>query len=264
MHQPLCLNCEMSLSDSVNFCPNCGQKTNTHRLSLHDLTHDTVHYFTHADKSIFKLLKELAVKPGIVAREYITGKRQKYFKPLNFFLIVAGIVVFMTSAFYKPNDERSRRLEQSAQYIQDPVKKQRVLNIAARVSKVNLITGKYSNVINMVATPFLTLLFWFAYRRQFNFIESLVGNMYFISYTMVFYALLIVPLQYLIPAAGMYFLSIFFLFEVLYRGYAYYQFSNRKGRLQMAKAYGVSLLMTVAWIVLVYFAIRMYIQGGRF
>jgi hypothetical protein len=80
MSSPTCLNCEENLEISAKFCPQCGQKTDTHRLTIGHIVHDSVHAITHADKGIFHLLKDLAVRPGVVAREYIGGKRKKYFK----------------------------------------------------------------------------------------------------------------------------------------------------------------------------------------
>jgi hypothetical protein len=257
-----CLNCEYEILPQHNYCPHCGQKTSLNHLSFHDITHDALHYATHADKSIFKLLKNLLTKPGIVAREYIAGKRQKYFKPLNFFLIVAGIVVFMTTLFYKPNDTRSSQIIQSAQRMEDPVKKQNLLDMAHRMKTVNKITGKYSNVINMIATPFLTLLFWLFYHRKFNYVESLISNMYIVGFIMLLYALITVPLQHYVPNAGFGFIGMFFLFEIFYRGFAYSQLTESKTILQIAKAYFVSLLLTVVWVLLTYSLIATYIQQG--
>ena len=262
MQTASCLNCNTQLEDVHKFCPQCGQKTKVHRLSFHEIGHDAVHYFTHADKSIFTLLKELATHPGLVAREYLSGKRRKYFKPLNFFLIVAGIVVFMTSTLYTPNTGRSVRMEQAAQKIEDPVKKGALLDRAERTRTVNKLTGKYSNVINMVATPFLTLLFWIFYRRRYNYVESLVANLYFVGFIMLLYALLIVPLQYLYPRFSLYFISFFFLFEILYRGFAYYGLVNIRTRRQAVKAYSVSLLVTLIWVLLTFTLIALYIRTG--
>lgn len=122
MQQARCLNCDRQLNEGEKFCSNCGQKTDLHRLSFHEFSNEIIHYTTHADKSIFTLLRDLVVKPGTIGREYIAGKRQKYFKPLNFFFIVAGIVVFMTSSLYNPDNSRSKQMELGAQYIKDPVK----------------------------------------------------------------------------------------------------------------------------------------------
>ena len=262
MNHDNCLNCNSSLQANAAYCAWCGQKTNTHRLSFHELGHDAVHYITHADKSIFNLIKELARRPGLVAREYIAGKRQKHFKPLNFFLIVAGIVVFMTSSLYKPNDFRSQQMEQSNQQITDPVKKQYHIQMANRVSKVNTFTGKYSNAIYMVATPLLTFIFWLFYRKRFNYIESLLANMYFIAFIMLLYALVFVPLQRIFPQIGLYLVLVFFCFEVIFRGFAYNQLTGSHGTRRWIKAYGLSLLLSLIWFALTYMLIIYYIRHG--
>ncbi len=62
--------------------------------------YDTPHYIIHADKSIFHLVGELALRPGAVAREYVEGRRAKYFKPVSFFLIVGTLIVFMATTFH--------------------------------------------------------------------------------------------------------------------------------------------------------------------
>jgi hypothetical protein len=261
-HSYRCLNCDCRLGVDEKYCNNCGQKTKVHRLSSHDIVHDVVHYFTHADRSIFALLKQLAVKPGIVAKEYLSGKRKKYFNPLNFFLIVAGIVVFSTSWFYNAANSRAERMESVASKMKDAERKAQLLAMAERSRTVDTITGKYSNVINMVATPLLTFIFWLAYKRRFNYIESLVANMYFIGMIMLVYALLIVPAKRMFPEIGFYLLSAFFVFEVIYRGFAYYQLVGKRSTGAILKAYGTSFLITALWTAGTYFLILYYVRNG--
>lgn len=262
MSQSNCLNCEVPLLQGQNFCSNCGQRSNVHRLNFHELSHELIHAVTHADKSVFKLVKDLLARPGVVAREYVAGKRTKYFKPLGFFLLVAGVVVFMTSSFYSPNTRNTVQIEAAAEKMQDAEKKKKLLQQAARIKNVGKITGKYSNVINMIATPFLTFLFWIFYRKQFNYIEALVANMYFVGLIMIVYALLLVPVQNLFPIYGRVFLSAFFIFEIVYRGFAYYQFANKKGLWSAVKAYGVSFLVSAVWVFATYSLISKYIRTG--
>ena len=56
-----CLNCNAPLTSTQKFCGECGQKTALKRVNLHDVLHDAIHYFTHADKGIFTLLKSLVL-----------------------------------------------------------------------------------------------------------------------------------------------------------------------------------------------------------
>lgn len=259
-----CLNCGSALEAGQNYCATCGQKADTHRISLHEMVHDAIHYFTHADKGIFHLVKALARRPGKVAQEYIAGRRKTYFKPFNFFLIMAGIVVFMTSTFYKEYPRPARPANAAARPM-DPQLMKRYQAMGIRSARVTKFTGKYSNIINMVATPLFAAFFWLFYLRgRYSYLEHLVANMYFVPFIMIFYAFLVVPLQRLAPDSNTLtlLLSAFFLFEIIYRGMAYYQFMGRKGKLPLFKALGVSLLTSVTWIAVTYSLVWYYIRYG--
>src|SRR5690606_10093088 len=95
--ESLCLNCAGPLHDSYRFCPHCSQKTARRRLSIHDIAHDAIHYFTHADRGLFSFIRDLGTKNGEVAKEYMGGMRKKHFPPLNFYLIVGFLVLLAYS-----------------------------------------------------------------------------------------------------------------------------------------------------------------------
>jgi hypothetical protein len=265
MHPTNCLNCGSSLGNGQKFCPTCGQKADTHRLSLHEVGHDALHYLTHADKGLFHLLRELVVRPGVVAREYVAGRRAKYFKPVNFFLIVGGILVFMTSYFHYANDTAVKQWKQLAAQAKDPVQ-QKLLNAQAeRGVKATHFLSKYSNVANLLLTPLYAFILWVFYRKAgYSFIEHLVANMYFIPFTMLCYALLVVPWQKLlaIDSTGWMFLYAFVIFQVVYGTVAYYQFINKKGAAPFFKALGVSLFTILLWVVSSSLLLTHYIAKG--
>lgn len=263
MHPTNCLNCNAALTATEQYCSHCGQKADTHRLKLHDLWHDAVHYFTHADKGIFHLFKQLARRPGKVAREYVDGRRKLYFKPFNFFLIVAGIVVFMTSAFYKEDNARVKQVERGAMYAKDPAMRKYLGEMAVRMKKLNKFTGKYSNVMNMLATPLFSFLLWlFFLRDRYNYIEHLVANMYFIPFALLFYALLIVPLQHSLQVNQWVLIGPYFAFETIYRCVAYYQFFNKGGWWHVTKIIFSTLLTQAIWVFGTYYLIVTYIRTG--
>lgn len=226
--------------------------------------HDTVHYFTHADKSIFRLIMSLALHPGVAAREYVAGKRTQWFRPLNFLLIVAAIIAIMTGMFYKHNDRIVVKMRESTARIEEPAKKQSLLQKAARVETVNLVTGKYSNIINIAATPLITIFFWLAYRKRFNYFECLVAHMYFTGFVTLLYALLFVPLINMVPAINLYALGLFFIVEVGYKAVSFYRFNNVPGTKEKLKAFLVSFLTTLFWIVITSTFIAIYISGKFF
>ena len=96
-----CLNCGSALEPAQRFCPQCGQNADTHRLNFKHIWHDLIHAFTHADKGIFSLIWQLVYRPGVVAREYVEGKRKKYFNPFTFVILIVGFasVILISSGF---------------------------------------------------------------------------------------------------------------------------------------------------------------------
>lgn len=89
-HKHECLNCGAALIS--NYCHDCGQKSDTHRITLsHLVKHDLVHGLWHFDKGLLYTLKESFLHPGHMAMDYISGKRIKYYNVFYLILIVIGI-----------------------------------------------------------------------------------------------------------------------------------------------------------------------------
>jgi hypothetical protein len=262
---PDCLNCGTPLLAGQHFCAQCGQKAETHRISLHEITHDAVHYFTHADKGIFHLLKGLITRPGIVAREYIDGKRKSWFKPLNFFLIVIGVVVFMTSSLHKEYPRPASRPSVAQAQRPDPATMERYRAMGLRAANSSRFTAKYSNMISMLATPLFAGFFWLFYRRaRYNYLEHLVANLYFVPMVMLLYGLVVIPIQRVSGSYNVFMMALgfFFLWEIIYRALAYYQFIGKKGGWQLFKSFAVSLLASAFWIAISYGLVWYYIRYG--
>jgi hypothetical protein len=86
-----CRNCGAQLSAAQRFCGACSQKTHTPRLTMRENARDFLHAVTHADHSIFSLVRGLAVRPGHVARDFVAGKRKRHFGPWAFLIITVGL-----------------------------------------------------------------------------------------------------------------------------------------------------------------------------
>jgi hypothetical protein len=266
MQAPNCLNCDTPLLSQQKFCSSCGQKAIVHRLSLHDVSHDLMHYFTHADKGIFSLLRQLIKKPGLVAKEYVEGKRRKYFSPLNFFLIVAGVYVFTVNVLNGGNQTSSVFEKQiaAAHQIKDPEKKQQVLAAYERAGKSLRFINKYANFVAMFATPFITIFIWLCYKKgKYNYTEHLVANLYFSGFCVLMYALVFGPLAKLLHLGSANFLLfLYFVFEVSYRSISYYTFMNKRTRGSAFKAFIVCFAALLLWVLFTFTANYMYIRYG--
>lgn len=239
-----------------------------HRLSMHDVSHDLMHYFTHADKGIFSLLWQLISRPGLVAREYVEGKRKKYFSPLNFFLIVAGVYVFMVNVLNSDTKGAYTSEKQMAQVeqIKDPEKKKHVLAIFERRTKSITFFNKYANFVAMFATPFITILLWLFYKTdRYNYTEHLVANLYFSGFCVLVFAVVFGPLEkmfHLSSANGL--LLLYFVFEVGYRSISYYNFMNKGTKASAVKAFFVCFSALLVWVVFSGMISYLYIRYGFF
>lgn len=98
MKSLVCLNCDEATER--NYCSNCGQKTNTHRITLkHFLFHDIIHGVWHLDRGILFTLKQTMIRPGKAALEYIGGKRIRYYNIFYLILIFIGLGIFIESIY---------------------------------------------------------------------------------------------------------------------------------------------------------------------
>ncbi|WP_159103008.1 DUF3667 domain-containing protein [Flavobacterium sp. B17] len=71
------MNCGHSVSDE--FCPHCGQKTDTARITPHSLIkNDILGSIWHVEAKFFNTLKDIFFRPGKTAMDYISGKRIRY------------------------------------------------------------------------------------------------------------------------------------------------------------------------------------------
>lgn len=87
MNKKRCLNCGHSVSDE--FCPHCGQKTDTARITPHSLIkNDILGSIWHVEAKFFNTLKDIFFRPGKTAMDYISGKRIRYSSFIPLLLIL--------------------------------------------------------------------------------------------------------------------------------------------------------------------------------
>lgn len=258
----VCGNCASPHPETFKFCPECGQKTTLHRLSFHDLWHEGVHYFTHADKNIFSLVKQLATQRGAVAREFIAGKRKTYFSPFNFFMIIAAVFVFAATLGQSKTLPNVRTLPQ-VQSIENPEAREKMAGVLERKEKVVRFTDQYSNLMAMMSLPLTALVFWLFFKRAgFNYVEHVVAGMYMLGFCILIYALLILPIFYLLHAPRDGAVLVFFLVQIVYFSIFYNGFLQHKTRGKQLLSGLASTVNLVVWVLLSGNLVRWYISDG--
>ena len=101
-----CKNCQEPLSK--NFCPECGQKATTTKITLPNLIKDLPHAVFHIDKGFLYNVFQLLKRPGPAIRDYLAGKRKPFFHPASFLviaLILNYLVVLITDLHFYDEQE---------------------------------------------------------------------------------------------------------------------------------------------------------------
>ncbi|MFO1273294.1 MAG: DUF3667 domain-containing protein [Rubrivivax sp.] len=86
-----CLNCDAALPEGVRYCPHCGQRADTARLSFVDMAREFMRADRIAERSPLKFARALLRHPGRVAREYVEGRRRRHFGPFATLAVMVGV-----------------------------------------------------------------------------------------------------------------------------------------------------------------------------
>jgi hypothetical protein len=96
-----CLNCQATLLAGSRFCAHCGQRADVGRLSFPELTREFLHAFDARERGPLSFSWALLTRPGVVAREYVEGRRRRYYGPFGTLATVIGLtaLVLQVSGF---------------------------------------------------------------------------------------------------------------------------------------------------------------------
>lgn len=245
-----CKNCEAALTG--NFCANCGQKSEIGRITFKSFLHEFFHAFTHTDKGILLLMKELIGRPGHVAREYLDGKRKKYFNPLTFLIVLASIYAFV-------GNKTGYFQALSAANSQAPAKHA----IHAEVMGIMDVNGK---IIAVFLTPLLISFFsWlFFIRSKNNLAECLVLNSMLMGQVYLYTTLIFIPVYLFVPSVPILLNNlVFHILMVVYLSIAYKQFFKNNTLLTILKVLLIIFLFILFfWLFIVGYVMLKHIIFG--
>jgi hypothetical protein len=160
---------------SGKFCNKCGEKVYTeHDRKLSHFFEEGVHFITHFDGTLFRTLKVIFTKPGMLSADYCNGVRKKYFKPLSFFILL--VVLYLIFPYLEGLNMRLKYYpyqdyygDFAAQKIQDAMASSG-LSEAALAAKFHAKGEKMSKFLLLTIIPFTAIFFYalgFWKRRYF-------------------------------------------------------------------------------------------------
>ena len=105
LHQilPECLNCGKPLASDDVFCSYCGQK-NVEKLNFASFIGQLISGIFSYDSRFWTTFIPLLLKPGVVSRNYIDGKRKRYVNPFQLYLQVSILFFLLLGISNKMDD----------------------------------------------------------------------------------------------------------------------------------------------------------------
>lgn len=199
-----CPNCEAELQGV--YCHDCGQKTSSLHLDLHHVLHDATHEFLHLDGKIWRTVKLLVAKPGMLTHEFLAGRRVRYITPIRLYLTFS-VLFFALAALMPQTIIRAGLTTPANATAEDEA-------IADRIGKEIMHNLPRTMFVLM---PAFGLLTWLFYRRQQPYyIAHLYCSIHFHAFT--FFVLAVAMLLGFIPQAGKILGGVAFLTAVPYGG----------------------------------------------
>lgn len=96
---PACLNCGAPIRGQ--YCGTCGQRASTRLISLWELVRDAFGDLFELDSRLWRTMVPLLVRPGLLTRDYLRGRRARYMPPFRMYLVLS--LIFFVVAFFDPH-----------------------------------------------------------------------------------------------------------------------------------------------------------------
>ncbi len=229
-----CLNCGERLIDK--FCSHCGQKSNIDRITFKE-TFD--HFLSAAfsfEGPFLTTIKWLIINPGKIFREYLAGKRKKYYKPIAFFILLTAIYIILKKLIdYDPLEGQIQKVN------------------SARIADLQRkIIGAARFMINNIDKIMLTLIFSnglmlkLFFRKKYYFAEYLAISFYIAGV----YIFVTIPIMIINKYLGFHLNQVQLLILVGYIFYCIQSFFAKKNSLYFLKYAAVSFFSVLLYIVL--------------
>lgn len=93
----VCLNCGHPFRG--HFCPNCGQNADTKRITMRTAIRSLVVTLVGGDSLFIRTCGNLIYRPGFMIHDFLCGKRERYFRPVQLLLCLVTIFALISFLF---------------------------------------------------------------------------------------------------------------------------------------------------------------------
>lgn len=91
-----------------NFCPRCGQSASVNRFSLKQAIDLFLDVWDVNNRSVFRTMRDMLLRPGYMIRDYLNGMQAGYFSPFKMFFLLATLSLLVEHGFfYSPEESKN-------------------------------------------------------------------------------------------------------------------------------------------------------------
>ena len=232
----VCTTCETHFQG--NYCPRCGQSSKLGRYSFKNAFLLFLDVWGLGNRGMFRTLRDLIVRPGYMAYDYLKGMMMAYFPPFKLFFLLIALSLLVESGF---NIRRVNRLEESMELYDkmelennglendqqgNEIEKQATAAFLEKAKKANVWINKHLSIVLLIVVLLLCGPLYLFFRHcpnipDMRFSEFFVSMIYF---TDMWYLYSIVASFF---CMNYYFESVFPLLTIIplkqLSGYSYWQ-----------------------------------------
>jgi len=209
-----CKNCGHSIEG--NYCSHCGQKANVKRIDLPYFLSEFSESFFQIDKGFFYSIKQLLVRPGTSIKEYLSGKRKKYFKPIAYVITLSTLYFVATEV-----TDQNTWIDDAITGFMNGVRGE---NEEATIPDVINWFSKNYGYTTLLLLPVFSLASYLSfYKFKANYLEHIVINSYVTGTQAIFYSVFVIFGTFIdaeIVEVIPFFLSVFYNFLVFWQTFS--------------------------------------------
>lgn len=97
-----CISCNFEHNEK--YCPNCGEKNGTKKITLSSIVEDSFSSITNMDKGLLFNIKALLLHPRKITIDYVLGKRKGILNPISFLILAITIYIIVITFFKVPKE----------------------------------------------------------------------------------------------------------------------------------------------------------------
>lgn len=190
-----CPNCGAAFDSK--YCPECGQKRiEKHEFAVRHFFGHLLHEITHLDSNkILRTFGHLIVKPGLLTREYLAGRKGKYINPIRVYLTVSAIYFFFAWGTLATAGGGGVEHNEARPYMAE-IAKRKGEDVHTLAVKIQEKAGKYAGFLRFASVLVSGLFLMLLYRgTERYYVEHLIFSLHFYSFD--FLAKCVVAIAYI-------------------------------------------------------------------